>query len=122
NLLLEFMSGAMTAADVALRFNLKLLKEDENYVYIEVQPTLPKDQQEFDALILVLFNGQQKGFDYLPAVVRMTKNNNADIDEWTFKKPMANPQGIKKEDFKYIEPPKDWQKKLADPQPKVSRP
>jgi TIGR03009 family protein len=122
NLLLEFMSGAMTAADIAQRFQVKLIQEDKNYIYIDVKPALAKDQQEFDSLILVLFNSGVNGWDYLPAKVRMTRDDNREVEEWTFKKPMADPQGIKKEDFKYVEPPKDWQKKLAGPQPKVTRP
>src|SRR5207237_271676 len=108
NLLLEFMSGAMTAADVAQRFEMKLVKEDQFYIYLEVKPTLPKDQQEFDSLILVLFNAGVKGLDYLPAKVRMTRGNNQEVEEWTFKQPMPNAAGIKKEDFKYVEPPKEW--------------
>lgn len=122
NLLLEFMSGAMTAADIAQRFQLKLIQEDKNYVYLDVKPTIAKDQQEFDSLVLVLFNAGVNGWDYLPAKVRMTRNNNQEIEEWTFKQPMPNAAGIKKEDFKYVEPPKDWQKKQPDPQPRVTRP
>lgn len=115
NLLLDFMSGKLTAVDIAGRFELKLLKEDQHYIYIEALPTHPRDKQEFDTLIYVLFGPQVKGLEYLPAKVRTTRNNGQEIEEWTFKKPMANPQGIRKEDFVYIAPPKDWQVKPADP-------
>src|SRR5205085_4484367 len=37
NLLIEFMSGAMTAADVMKRFDLELVKEEEFYVHIKVK-------------------------------------------------------------------------------------
>ncbi|CAN5588338.1 hypothetical protein BH11PLA2_BH11PLA2_42820 [soil metagenome] len=121
NLLLEFMSGAMTAADVAARFQLKLIKVDAHYVYIDVAPQLAKDQQEFESLILVLYSDQVKGMEYLPAKVRMSKNKNQEVEDWTFKQPMANPQGIKAADFAYINPPKDWAVKKAEVGPKTTR-
>jgi TIGR03009 family protein len=108
NLLLEFMSGVMTAGDVALRFQLALLKEDQHYVYIQVVPTLKKDQQEFESMILVLFSGNVKGVEYLPAKVQMKNQNGQEVEEWTFKQPLINPAGIKAADFVYIKPPSDW--------------
>jgi len=115
NLLLEFMSGGMSAIDVAARFKMKLLKEDQHYIYMEVLPVFDKDLQEFNSLILVLYNGAVKGMEYLPAKVQMKMGNGQDIEEWTFKQPLANPQGIKPADFAYVAPPKDWQVKPADP-------
>lgn len=115
NLLLEFMSGAMTAADVAARFALKLLKEDQHYVYLQVMPQLDKDKREFDSLILVLYGAKVQGLEYLPAKVQMKLNNGQVVDEWTFMRPMANPAGIRATDFAYVAPPKDWQVKTADP-------
>lgn len=120
NLLLEFMSGAMSAADTAARFQLSLIKEDQHYVYIQVLPTLKKDVEEFDSLILVLFGPSVQGMDYLPAKVQIKINNNQVIDEWTFKKPMVNPQGIKEADFRFVQPPRDWQ--IQPPAPKAVRP
>jgi TIGR03009 family protein len=108
NLLLEFMSGAMTAADVAARFQLSLLKEDKHYIYISVVPQQAKDLQEFDSMILVLYSAEVKGVDYLPAKVQMKHQNGQEVEEWTFKQPMINPQGIKPADFAYIKPPTDW--------------
>lgn len=118
NLLLEFMSGAMTAADVASRFTLKLVKEDQYYVYIEVTPTQDKDKREFDSLILVLYGAKVAGMEYLPAKVQMKLNNGQAVDDWTFKTPIANPTNIKATDFAYVAPPKDWQVKPADPKPR----
>ncbi len=115
NLLLEFMSGGMTAVDIAGRFKMKLLKEDQYYIYLEVLPVLNKDLKEFDSLILVLYASGVKGMEYLPAKVQMKLNNGQAVDEWTFKQPMVNPAGIKAADFSYITPPKDWQVKPADP-------
>jgi TIGR03009 family protein len=108
NLLLEFMSGAMTAGDVAARFQLALLKEDQHYVYITVTPVLEKDLREFESMILVLYSANVKGVDYLPAKVQMKHDGGRKIEEWTFKQPMLNPAGIKASDFAYIAPPKDW--------------
>ena len=65
-----------------------------------------------------------------PAVVVMQKNNAQELEQWTFKKPMSNVQGIKQADFNFVAPPKDWQVKQAGaatttsvpPTPKVARP
>lgn len=110
NLLLEFMSGTMTADDVKRRFDLRLVKEEEYYVHLEVLPRLPKDKQEFEKLLLVLYGPKTvaQKLDYLPAVVVMTKDNGQTVEQWTFKKVMSNVDGVKKEDFAYIPPPKDW--------------
>lgn len=107
NLLLEFMSGGMTAADIQQRFDLKLLKEEENYVHIQIGPRLPKDKQEFDSALLVLYRSKAAPqLDYLPAVVVMTKANGQEQEQWTFppQSVKTNDPGIKKEMFAYIPP------------------
>ncbi len=129
NLLIEFMSGKMTADDVKSRFDIKLVKEEEFYVHLQIGPKQERDKQEFESMLLVLFSEKAKDMAYLPAVVVMQKNNAQELDQWTFKKPMSNVQGIKQADFSYQPPPKDWQVKQAGaatpsvpPTPKVARP
>lgn len=119
----------MTADDVKSRFDIKLVKEEEFYVHLQIGPKQERDKQEFESMLLVLFSEKAKDMAYLPAVVVMQKNNAQELDQWTFKKPMSNVQGIKQADFSYQPPPKDWQVKQAGaatpsvpPTPKVARP
>jgi hypothetical protein len=50
-----------------------------------------------------------KGVEYLPAKVQMKRDKGQEVEEWTFKQPLVNPNGIKASDFAYMPPPKDWQ-------------
>ncbi len=128
NLLIEFMSGNLTAADVKARFEVSLAKEEEFYVHLQIVPRFAKDKQDFDSMLLVLFGPGAREMAYLPAIVVMKKNNGQEIEQWTFKKPIANAQGIKREDFQYVKPAADWQIKAAGAanaaptNPKVARP
>lgn len=128
NLLIEFMSGSMTADEVIRRFDLKLVKEEEYYVHILAKPRFQKDMQEFESLLLVLYSPKAKGMEYLPAVVVMRNNNGQSEEQWTFTKPTANAQNLTTAHFQYVKPPEGWEVKAA-PQaglppvdPKVARP
>lgn len=103
NLLLEFMSGSMTAKDALNRFDVKLLKEDSNYVYIDIRPRLVSDKEDFEVMTLVFFGPNvgpaHQAQRYLPAVVRMTKNQNKEEEVWTFKTPQINVQGLTPKTF-----------------------
>ena len=58
----------MKAKQLKDRFELKLVKEDEHYVYIDIKPILAKDKQEFQQLRLALYGpGPKTGeLAYLP--------------------------------------------------------
>jgi TIGR03009 family protein len=101
NLLMEFMSGMMTAEDVKQRFDIKLDKEDANYVHLRITPRIEKDRKEFDTMLLVLYGPKlaDRKWDYLPAVCMMTKNGGEEVETWTFKNPQLNNEGVKKEQF-----------------------
>lgn len=126
NLLMEFMSGAMTANDVKTRFDLKLEKEEEHYVHIKITPKLERDKQEFDTMLLVLYSAKlaDRQWDYLPAVVMMSKNGGQEVETWNFKEPKINHPGIKKEQFAAVMPKKEdgWQFKQVSPAPRTSIP
>jgi TIGR03009 family protein len=116
NLILEFMSGALKARDVVQRFDLKLLKQDQNYAYLEIKPRLPRDQAEFESMILVLFqpNLPQAGhLAYLPRTVVMRKRDQEET--WDFPQPTVGAQGITKDHFKFVPVPKElgWKTQQA---------
>lgn len=122
NLLMEFMSGSMSADDVKTRFDLKLEKEEEYYTHIKIIPKLEKDKQEFESMLLVLYSAKlaDRKWDYLPAVVVIAKNKD-EIDQWTFKEPKINNEGIKKEHFVATMPRKEdgWEFKPMGAAPKT---
>jgi TIGR03009 family protein len=130
NLLIEFMSGSMSAADVIRRFDLTLEKEEEYYVHIRVKPRLPKDLQEFESLLLVLYGPKTAHLkrDYLPAVVVLRGNNGQNEEQWTFSNPIANAGNLTREHFQFVQPPKGWDVKPPAAglppagDPKVARP
>ena len=85
NLLLEFMSGSLTAEDVMKRFDLQHLKpNDPHYLYIELKPRLAKDKAEFSSMVLVLYNHLQKEMMYLPRTVVITGKNGQSKEEFNF--------------------------------------
>lgn len=131
NLLLTFISGTMRANDIARRFDLKLTKEDQHYVYLDVFPRETRDKAEFEKLTLVLFgrNVPNPAAAYLPAMVVMRRNNGQEEEVWEFTRPRVNVEGIKPTDFQFVPPPKDWKVERAqvpaEPppgQPRVARP
>jgi TIGR03009 family protein len=109
NLMLDFLSG-MKAEDVKKRFNITLFKEDQYYVYLDIKPILPKDQQEFTHVRFALYGPATK-FAYLPAHVWMMKPSQ-DTELWKFTNPQTDLQGITKDVFKYTPVP-GWEFKRA---------
>ena len=111
NLLLEFMSGALSAKDVMGRFELRLAREEEYYTHIELKPKRGKDKEEFETMTLVLYTDKVKGLEYLPKIVVIRANNGEDEEQWTFSdKPKLNNPGLTAGSFKYQEPPPGWTK------------
>ena len=130
NLLLSFMSGTMTADDILRRFEMQLLKEDANYVYLRILPRSARDKQEFEEMTLVLFQPSVPGVAYLPRTVVMRMANGQEEEVWEFPRPAVNVQGVAAKDFEPVQPPADWkvrqaQQQSAAPapsQPRVARP
>jgi TIGR03009 family protein len=118
NLLLEFMSGNLTAAQAVQRFAIKTLKpEDQHYIYLDIRPLTPKDKGEFESMILVLFRPTVTGMEYLPRTVVIRKPNGQEEEVWDFPRPAVNVKGIDKAVFQFVPPPKDWKFQKAGQQP-----
>lgn len=133
NLLLEFISGSMSAKDAMNRFDISILKEDANYLYLNIKPTLVSDKEDFETMTLVFYSPTIKPelqhLRYLPAMVKMTKNQNKEDEVWTFKIPQLNVKGMGPDTFKKQGLPAGWRlapmSGTANPTsitPKVARP
>jgi TIGR03009 family protein len=131
NLLLEFMSGNITAAQAVARFDVKTLKQDQHYVYLDIRPRTDRDKGDFEAMTLVLFQPTVPGMGYLPRTVVMRKPLGQEEEVWDFPRPAVNvPKGIEKEHFQFVKPVDGWKfqpdtRQPAAPapgQPRVARP
>jgi TIGR03009 family protein len=108
-LLLDFLSGRMTARATVDRFGITLLKEDENYIYLQLTPKLQEDQENFETMIIVLFRNLPDRPGYLPRQAVMRRKNNQEEETWTFSNPAINVQGIQDSYFLPVPvDPKTW--------------
>lgn len=112
NLLLDVMSG-MTAQQLVNRFEVALLKEDKNYVYLEVKPRNAEDKSDFETMTLVLCSPTVQGRAYMPRMVQFKKANGQEVESWDFPDPKVNPAGMKAGDFVYQAPPTGWRVERA---------
>jgi TIGR03009 family protein len=112
NLLLEFISGSMSAKDALNRFDVSILKEDANYLYLTIKPTFESDRENFDTITLVLYspniNPIHQHLRYLPAMVKITRNQNKEEEVWTFKTPQINVKGMTPKTFEKQGVPAGW--------------
>jgi len=133
NILLEFMSGNLTADDAIRRFDIKELKSDQHYVYLEIKPVAgSKEKADFEVMTLVLFQPTVPGMGFLPRTVVIRKSNQQDQEVWNFPEPKVNlPPGQIK--LAYFDPipvntlPMGWKvqqvpQQPAPPEPRVARP
>jgi TIGR03009 family protein len=117
NVMLDFLGG-MKAADVKKRFDVKLFNEDANYIYLDIKPTLPADQREFNQIRMALFKDTPTTakWAYLPAQVFLLKPNR-DTEEWKFSETQLDIAGVKAELFAFAKPPAGFELKDAPAAP-----
>ena len=119
NLLLDIMSG-MSARQITERFTVRTIKQDENFVYLEVKPVFKVDKEEFETLTLVLCGPQFKDRAYIPRRVVLTKQSGqgpnvaGPSETWDFPDPKVNPNGITEKTFAAFDIPKDWTDERKD--------
>jgi TIGR03009 family protein len=114
NFMLDFLSG-MKAKDAKDRYDLTLVKEDANYVYLNIMPKLGRDKQDFKMMSMALF-GPRTQYPYLPCKV-IKLNPNDDTETWDFSRPQINLQGIDESVFKYVQVQGFRVVQAAPPQP-----
>jgi len=108
NVLLDLLSGVITADAATKRFAIKLLKEDQYYVYLEMQAQTPDDLADFSLMRMVFFKELPGLPAYLPRQIIIHKPNGQEEELWEFEKVGVNVQGIKPEYFQQEPVPKDW--------------
>jgi TIGR03009 family protein len=113
--IMGFMFG-MRAADARERYDLKLTKEDQYYVYIDILPRLPQDKADFTAARVVLNKDT-----FLPRELRF-QHSGSDV-LWDIPYARAGVE-VKRTDFDAPKVEKPWKLTIVprqDGQPKVIR-
>ena len=114
NVMLDLISGlSVTAAKQ--RFEITLFKEDENYIYLDIKPLLPKDKQDFEHVRFALYGPKTQGMAYLPAQVWLLKpNGNSEL--WKFSEAKTDVPGLNPGNFAPVKVP-GFTFKQAPPRP-----
>jgi TIGR03009 family protein len=109
---LSFLLG-MKAIDAKQRYDLKLLPEDANYIYLQVKPRTNEDHSEFSKAILALTKST-----FMPRGLQFTEPNN-NVIIWDIPSLQIN-AAIPKTAFATPTPPPGWSMVSAPQQPRVS--
>ena len=116
NPLLDLLGG-MKAKEMKERFEITLLKTDENYLYLDFKPRLGKDEAAFKHLRLALYGPglNTAKFAYLPAQVYVLKPN-GDTEVWKLTNSQVDIPGVEVKHFRFIDI-KGWKVQEALPWP-----
>lgn len=108
-LALRLLDGSIPANGLNDRFLTRLLKTDENYVYLELTPRTAADRAEFDRLIVVL-HGPKVAAPATPYTLRtaiVRKHHGQEDETGDFTNVTSNAP-IEPKSFEYVPPPSDW--------------
>jgi TIGR03009 family protein len=105
SLVFRMLSGAITK-EVGTRFDTSLFKEDERYVYLDLWPRLPKDQQEMERVRVALYGPDVKPpqVSYTPASMFVLRPN-GDTETWAFTEVKVNLPGVDEKVFRPLQVP-----------------
>lgn len=114
---LSFLLG-MKAAEAQRRYELKLAKEDQFYIYVDIAPRFPNDKAEFQRARIVLNKDS-----FLPRQLWFENPNNSEVT-WDIPRVQTG-AAVKREAFDAPKAPPGW--KLVpiprqDVPPRVARP
>jgi TIGR03009 family protein len=113
NVMLDFLNG-MKAKDVKARFDAKLFKEDDNYIYLDLKPLHLADQREFKELRMALYKDTPATakWAYLPSQVYLQKPG-GDSELWEFTNTQLDIKGVDAKTFAFQGAPKGFELKDA---------
>lgn len=115
---LSFLFG-MKAQEARRRYDMKLVNEDKDYIYVMIVPRFPQDKADFQRARIVLNKD-----NFLPRQLWFEQPNGSDVT-WDIPAIRAGVQ-VKRSDFDAPTPPAGWKlvqvPRNADVPPKVYRP
>ncbi len=95
----ELLAGT-NPQDLRQRFEIHLLKEDENYIYLNMKPIRKEDKQDYQQINMALYGPKTK-FAYLPARIIILMPN-GDTEQWNITNPQTNLPRIDESKFQYV--------------------
>jgi TIGR03009 family protein len=95
----ELLAGT-NPINLRQRFEIHLIKEDENYIYLNMKPIRKEDKMEFQQINMALYGPKTK-FAYLPARIIILMPN-GDTEQWNITNPQINIPGIDGSKFQYV--------------------
>ena len=122
NVMLDFLSGAITADAALKRFAIKEVGDpaDPNFLMLDVRPKLITDAKDFLGMTLVLYRVNPKfpELAYLPAKIVLAGGDPAgpNLETWVFTRHAVNDPKVKPEEFNPRPAPKpQWEYELKTP-------
>ena len=103
NLILDFVSG-MKAKELKDRFDLAIFKEDADYIYLDIQPKLGKDKQDFKQLRLALYQSRHSQIAYMPAQIFLVRPN-GETEQWKMTNPLTDIKDLDRKAFDFVNLP-----------------
>ncbi len=106
NIMLDFLSGGITAKDALERFAIRDIGNpaDPNFLTLEVRPRLDTDAKDFLGMTLVLYrpNPKFQNLAYLPAKIVLATDDreHPNLETWTFTDHRINDPRVTEETFK----------------------
>ncbi len=116
---LELLSG-VKAKEMKERFDIKLLKSDENYLYLDLKPRSDEGTRAFAHMRLALYGPgpNTAKISYLPAQAYVLKPN-GDTEVWKFTNPQIDLPGVEAKHFQFVNI-KGWKLQQILPPPKTN--
>lgn len=101
--LLELLC-AKTAKELRSRYDVRLMKEDADYLYLELRPLSGKMVGDFKRLRVALYQPRHRQFAYLPAQLFMIHAND-ETEQWKFSNSVTNIPEMSEKSFQFEEIP-----------------
>jgi TIGR03009 family protein len=98
---LSFLFG-MKAEEAKRRYDLRLSKEDQHWVYIDIYPRFPADKADFQRAQLVLAQNT-----FMPRRLWFEQPNGNEVT-WDIPRPEGNPASVQRNDFVAPPVPAGW--------------
>jgi TIGR03009 family protein len=89
--------------DLQQRFEFKLRKEDDNYIYLDMKPLLQSDKIAVQQIRMALFGPKSKT-PYLPAQINIL-GSNGESENWSVTNTQTNIPGIQEDQFHFVAVP-----------------
>ncbi|OWK45278.1 TIGR03009 domain-containing protein [Fimbriiglobus ruber] len=101
-------AGQFEPGQLTERFHVRVVKEDKHYVYLELRPRNPAEQDRYKKLVVALMLPGEGHKPYVPAQVRVVTADGQEIEDWRFENGVVNATGVAAAQFQYVKPPDGW--------------